>query len=109
MVKALEKNSINDHMISVPMWHLSPDHLVIVRNLKFKNFKDAFAFMNKVAIVAEDMNHHPNWMNVYNEVNIALTTHDCQGLSSKDFELARTIDGILESISHENITPPHHA
>lgn len=104
MVKALEKNRINDAMSSIPMWRISPDNLVIVCNLKFKDFKDAFAFMTRVGVVAEEMNHHPNWMNVYNEVNIALTTHDCGGLSEKDFTLARAIDAILKDFTYETIS-----
>lgn len=59
--------------------------------MKFLDFQVAFSFMNAVAIVAEDMGHHPDWFNVYNNVKINLNTHDCQGLSIKDVVLAFAI------------------
>lgn len=66
------------------------------RNFKFKNFIEAWAFMTKVAMVAEKMNHHPEWSNVYNTVNITLTTHD-EGntITDKDRELAKKIDELV--------------
>ena len=63
---------------------------------KFKNFVEAWAFMTKVAMVAEKMNHHPEWSNVYNTVNITLTTHDKGNtVTEKDRELAKKIDGLI--------------
>ena len=63
------------------------------RSFKFKNFIDAFSFMTKVALVAEKMNHHPNWSNVYNTVEIALNTHDAGNtVTEKDRKLASEID-----------------
>jgi 4a-hydroxytetrahydrobiopterin dehydratase len=64
----------------------------LTRILKFKDFVEAFAFMTKVALIAEQMNHHPEWFNVYSTVRIQLTTHDVGGLSAKDFQLAERID-----------------
>lgn len=66
------------------------------REFKFKNFVEAWAFMSKVALIAEKMNHHPEWSNVYNTVNITLTTHD-QGntVTEKDRELAKKIDELM--------------
>ena len=61
----------------------------------FPSFIEAFGFMTKVALLAETMNHHPEWHNVYNRVEIHLTTHDVNGLSELDFTLARRIDGLL--------------
>jgi 4a-hydroxytetrahydrobiopterin dehydratase len=67
------------------------------RNFEFKNFIDAFAFMTKVALIAEKMNHHPNWSNVYNKVEIALFTHDANdSITEKDRKLAAVIDEIFE-------------
>lgn len=60
--------------------------------LKFKDFSEAWGFMTRVALSAEKMNHHPEWKNVYNTVDITLTTHDCDGLSDLDLRLARRID-----------------
>jgi 4a-hydroxytetrahydrobiopterin dehydratase len=64
------------------------------RTFKFKDFVDAFAFMNKIAIIAEDMGHHPELFNVYNRVVIDLTTHDTGGISSLDLELAQKINAL---------------
>lgn len=66
------------------------------RNFEFKNFVDAFAFITKVALEAEKMNHHPEWKNVYNKVEITLTTHDKGNtITEKDRELANTIDKLV--------------
>lgn len=62
------------------------------KTFEFENFVTAFAFMTQVALVAERMNHHPEWSNVYREVNIDLVTHDAHGITGLDFELARAID-----------------
>ncbi len=65
------------------------------KTFKFKNFIDAFSFMTKVALLAEKMNHHPEWSNVYNTVNITLTTHDKGNfITEKDRELAKEIDAL---------------
>lgn len=61
----------------------------------FNDFIEAFSFMTSVALIAEKLGHHPNWDNVYNKVNIALNTHDADGLTDKDFNLAKEIDKIL--------------
>jgi len=65
------------------------------KEFKFKNFVEAFGFMAKVALIAEQMNHHPDWSNVYNRVTIDLTTHDVGGLSNFDFEFARKVEELL--------------
>jgi 4a-hydroxytetrahydrobiopterin dehydratase len=82
------KESI-DHLVD---WQLLNDKLN--KTFKFANFVDAFAFMTKVAIIAEKMDHHPEWFNVYNRVVIELTTHDAGGISSLDIELAKKIDAL---------------
>jgi 4a-hydroxytetrahydrobiopterin dehydratase len=64
------------------------------RTFKFKDFVDAFAFMNKIAIIAEEMGHHPELFNVYNRVVIDLTTHDTGGISMLDIELAKKINSL---------------
>lgn len=65
------------------------------RNFKFKDFVEAWGFMNRVALLAEKQDHHPEWSNVYNRVEILLTTHDCKGLSARDIKLARDIDKLV--------------
>ena len=75
-------------------WAAVPDRDAIRKVLKFKNFSEAWGFMSRAALKAEGMNHHPEWRNVYNVVDITLTTHDCHGLSALDIELARAMDRI---------------
>lgn len=69
----------------------------ITRNFKFKTFIEAFSFMTAIALVAEKMNHHPDWSNSYNKVNIALTNHEAKGVTQQDFDLAIKIEGIFKN------------
>ena len=64
----------------------------IHKSLRFKDFNEAFGFMGRVALAAEKANHHPEWSNVYNKVEVTLTTHECDGLSARDIKLAEFID-----------------
>ncbi len=73
-------------------WSLRQDGLAISRDFKFKNFSQAWGFMSRVALIAEKMDHHPEWSNVYNSVSITLTTHDAGGLSERDVKMAGKID-----------------
>ncbi|KAJ2791902.1 Pterin-4-alpha-carbinolamine dehydratase 2 [Coemansia guatemalensis] len=73
-------------------WKLEKERDAISKSFLFDNFNSAFAFMTSVAMKAEKMDHHPEWFNVYNRVNITLSTHDCQGLSTRDVALASYID-----------------
>ena len=75
-------------------WSLSDDGLRIRRMFEFGDFTGAFGFMVQVALMAEKANHHPEWSNVYNKVDITLTTHDAGGLTARDFELARAINAL---------------
>ena len=79
----------------LPQWTLRDDGLAIVRKLKFSDFGEAFGFMTRVAIAAEKADHHPEWFNVYNRVEITLTTHDAGGLSARDVALAEAIDAMV--------------
>lgn len=76
-----------------PQWCLRDGKLT--RELTFKHFNEAWGFMTQVALIAETMNHHPDWSNVYNRVCIALTTHDAHGLTALDTTLAEKIDALL--------------
>ncbi|MDG1045881.1 MAG: 4a-hydroxytetrahydrobiopterin dehydratase [Bacteroidia bacterium] len=69
----------------------------IQRRFIFDDFVKAFSFMTSVSLIAEKQNHHPNWENVYNEVIINLSTHDAEGLTEKDFNLALNIDQLITS------------
>jgi 4a-hydroxytetrahydrobiopterin dehydratase len=78
---------------ALPGWELKDGKLH--RNLKFKNFVQAWGFMSQVAILAEKANHHPEWRNVYSRVTIDLTTHEAGGISQRDFDLAAEINDLL--------------
>jgi len=82
-------------LAALPEWTLAEDGLSIERKIKFTDFAQAFAFMTRVAIMAEKADHHPEWFNVYNRVEIRLTTHDAGGLSKRDVALAKVIDGFV--------------
>ena len=83
-------------LAELPEWEYKAERGgCIVRELKFTDFTQAFAFMAQVALHAEKRDHHPEWFNVYNRVNITLTTHDADGLSQRDIDLARVIDNIV--------------
>jgi 4a-hydroxytetrahydrobiopterin dehydratase len=73
-------------------WVFNSERDAITKTFMFKDFVQSFSFMNRVALVSEKMDHHPEWFNVYNKVEITLSTHDCNGLSNLDFELAKKID-----------------
>jgi 4a-hydroxytetrahydrobiopterin dehydratase len=73
-------------------WRYDPEAKAIRRAFAFADFSEAFAFMTRVALAAEKLDHHPDWSNVWNRVEIALTTHDTGGLTRRDVTLARTID-----------------
>ena len=80
----------------LPAWRAHDgDRPAITRTLKFADFNAAFGFMTRVALMADKMDHHPEWSNVYNRVDILLTTHDAGGLSERDVALAEAIEGLL--------------
>ena len=81
-----------------PAWRDVTGRDAIARSLKFKDFNTAFAFMTRVALMAERMDHHPEWFNVYNRVDVTLTTHDCGGVSERDIALAAFIDANAEQL-----------
>ncbi|MEO6041955.1 MAG: 4a-hydroxytetrahydrobiopterin dehydratase [Croceibacterium sp.] len=81
-------------LAELPGWTLRADGLAIERQFKFRDFSEAFAFMTRVALLAEKLDHHPEWSNVYNRVTVVLTTHDAQGLSRRDVQLARAISDL---------------
>jgi 4a-hydroxytetrahydrobiopterin dehydratase len=82
-------------LASLTGWSLRADGLAIFRRFTFADFSEAFAFMTRVALLAEKADHHPEWANVWNKVDITLTTHDAGGLSARDVELAVAIAGLL--------------
>jgi len=85
----------DEALAALPQWRLRDDKLAIVREFKFADFGAAFAFMTRVALIAEKADHHPEWSNVYNRLEITLTTHDAGGLSQRDIAMAGAIDALL--------------
>jgi len=83
-------------LANLPDWRLSDDGSGITRRFRFEDFVSAFGFMSKIALLAERADHHPEWSNVYNRVDIRLTTHDADGLSVRDIALAKEIDALLQ-------------
>lgn len=92
-MRKLETEEVAELATTLPEWTVAGDR--IKRSLRFADFAEAFGFMARVAVVAEKMDHHPEWSNVYNRVEIELTTHDAGGLSERDVELAKAIDGFV--------------
>jgi 4a-hydroxytetrahydrobiopterin dehydratase len=96
----LDTHAISQLPQALPAWRHDPRRGgTITREFLFDDFRQAFGFMTQVALAAERHDHHPEWSNVYNRVVITLTTHDIQGLSTKDIELARVADQVFESVS----------
>ena len=90
----LDAARIPELLAGLPEWrHADERGGTITREFRFADFSRAFAFMTQVALAAEKRDHHPEWSNVYNRVVIMLTTHDAHGLSMRDVDLARFIDG----------------
>ena len=79
-------------------WAISTDQLSLQRKFMFKNFEQAFAFMKNCYEPIEEMNHHPDWSNVYSTVNVILNTHDSGGITHKDVALAKSMNQIFKNI-----------
>ena len=94
MTAKLTGKARSDALAALKQWKEIPGRDAIKRDFKFADFNQAWGFMTKVALAAEKADHHPEWSNVYNKVEIVLSTHDAGGLSDKDVALARFIDGL---------------
>jgi 4a-hydroxytetrahydrobiopterin dehydratase len=92
-IEKMTTGQIQSELKNLDGWALKNEKLH--REIKFKNFVQAFGFMTQVAILAEKANHHPEWSNVYSTVVIDLTTHECDGISARDFKLAQKINDLL--------------
>jgi 4a-hydroxytetrahydrobiopterin dehydratase len=96
-IQKMTPEQIEAELNNLPGWELKNEKLH--RELKFKNFVQAFGFMTQAAILAEQMDHHPEWFNVYSRVTIDLTTHEASGISQRDFELAQKMDKVLAGMN----------
>lgn len=88
----LDTRDINSALGELDGWELSEDGESIFKSFKFRNFRKAFAFMAEMATMAEKMDHHPEWFNVYNKVDVRLSTHDSGGVTELDIALAGAMD-----------------
>ncbi len=89
----LDKAALDDALRTLDGWSLAGDGASIARTFRFRDFSEAFAFMARSALAAEKLDHHPNWSNVYNTVEVKLFTHDRDGVTSLDIDLARLMNG----------------
>lgn len=96
MVEQLSDAERADALDGLPDWDYDDGRDAITRQFAFADFSEAFAFMTRVALLAEVADHHPEWSNVYNRVEILLTTHDAGGLSERDIEMAGKIDALVD-------------
>ena len=92
MAKQLSPHEIREKLSELEGWELANDDKAIRRQFRFKDFSEAFGFMSRAALAAEKLDHHPDWSNVYNRVEVVLTTHDTGGLTELDFKLAAAMD-----------------
>jgi 4a-hydroxytetrahydrobiopterin dehydratase len=95
MVSKLDTKAREQALAELKQWKPVDGRDAITRSLRFADFNAAFAFMTRVALMAERMDHHPEWSNVWNKVDVVLSTHDAGGLSQRDVDLARFIDQIV--------------
>ncbi|MGK6318876.1 4a-hydroxytetrahydrobiopterin dehydratase [Sphingomonas sp. DT-204] len=96
MIEPLSEAERAEALDGLPDWDYDDERDAIRRRFTFDDFAEAFAFMTQVALMAEKADHHPEWANVYNRVDILLTTHDAGGLSARDIDLATAIDAIVD-------------
>lgn len=96
MVEQLSQAEREDALEGLPEWDHDDARDAITRSFTFDDFSQAFAFMTQVALLAEKADHHPEWSNVWNRVDILLTTHDAGGLSERDIEMAQAIDALVD-------------
>lgn len=100
MTAVLPQISVEDALAMLPQWQKAEDaRPAIFRSLRFADFNAAFGFMSRVAIQAEKSDHHPEWSNVWNRVDIVLTTHDAGGVTQRDIDLANFIDAASKGLA----------
>jgi 4a-hydroxytetrahydrobiopterin dehydratase len=94
MIQKLTSAERTAQMARLRGWQTVAERDAIQRKFEFADFNEAFGFMTRVAIKAQEMDHHPEWFNVYNKVDITLSTHEADGVTARDIELASFIDSI---------------
>lgn len=96
MADRLNAEQLSDALKNLPSWQRVEGRSAIRRSFQFTNFIEAFGFMTRCALVAEKLNHHPEWFNVYKTVDVTLATHDADGVTELDVKLATLMDAIAE-------------
>lgn len=92
MAAKLTQAERDEALATLEGWSLVEGRDAIQKTFKFKTFNQAFGFMSRVALAAEKMDHHPEWFNVYNRVDVTLSSHDVEGLSQRDVDLAKKMN-----------------
>jgi 4a-hydroxytetrahydrobiopterin dehydratase len=99
MMQKLAIEDLKAALRRLPDWRLADEREAITRKYQFVDFDAAFAFMTRVALLAAKTDHHPEWFNVYNKVDVTLATHDANGVTQKDIDLAMAMDGYAALMS----------
>ena len=100
-MKKLDANERQAALGDLPQWREVPGRDAIARKFIFADFSAAFGFMSRVALLAEKMDHHPEWSNIYRTVEVTLSTHDAGGVTEKDVALARAMDGFAKAVTDQ--------
>ncbi len=95
MISPLKNPQLSDALTELPGWEQAREDTALKKSFKFKDFNEAWAFMNRIALLAEKMDHHPEWSNTYNRVNITLSTHEAGGITDRDIQMAIKIESFL--------------
>uniref|UniRef100_A0A1I8BLT6 4a-hydroxytetrahydrobiopterin dehydratase n=1 Tax=Meloidogyne hapla TaxID=6305 RepID=A0A1I8BLT6_MELHA len=94
-----QRSNLLQPLIKEKGWKITEGRDAIQKEFKFDDFNEAFGFMTRIALKADKMNHHPEWFNVYNKVDITLSSHDVQGISERDVKLATFIEKCCQKIN----------
>lgn len=94
-IEPLDAEALRAALDELPTWSHDDDHAALTRTFSFADFSAAFAFMTRVALLAERDDHHPEWTNVYGTVIVRLTTHECDGVSERDVRMAKAMEKLL--------------
>jgi len=94
MADKLSDDARRTGLAALPAWEVTPGRDAIRRVFTFRNFNEAFAFMTRSALMAEKLDHHPEWFNIYNRVDVVLATHDAGGVTELDLQMARFMDEV---------------
>ncbi len=96
MIQKLTQVEIEQELVKLPDWKITKGREAISRTFTFKNFNEAFGWMTRMALIAEKMDHHPEWFNVWNRVDVTLSTHEAEGLTKRDIKLATSMDRLAK-------------